>query len=334
VTPLSRIDKKDERIEAIVYSLRKRGYEREGRSDPMRGDRVLCLFLISFLLFSQWGAISYGDDSSRSGPESLLDKYHEIEKELENNSGPVPFHIESSVDTNASHVDIYGTIKYPFEMVKNELLVPTNWCDIVLPDLYVRACTHKKVDDTWLLNIYNVTKFSEPLKDAYQMKFVYRVSELQPAYFNIALTAHEGPSHTKDHQFGLEAIPLEKNRTFIHLRYSFGYSALTFLLMKLFGGSKIGFSITGTDSAGNPVYVEGLRGEVERDVVCYYLAILAYLDTLEAPSDQRFERRTGQWYDLMARFKEQLSEMKKEAYLTYKSRDWQNQQKLQGDLNR
>jgi len=301
----------------------------------MRTTRVLCLFLIvSFFSSSQWGAISYGDDSSRSGPESLLDKYHEIEKELENNSGPVPFHIESSVDTNASHVDIYGTIKYPFEMVQNEFLVPTNWCDIVLPHLNVRACTYKEVNATWLLNIYNVTEFSEPLKDAYQMKFVYRVSELQPVYFNIALTAHEGPSHTKDHQFGLEAIPLEKNRTFIHLRYSFGYSALTFLLMKLFGGSKIGFSITGTDSAGNPVYVEGLRGEVERDVVCYYLAILAYLDTLEAPSDQRFERRTGQWYDLMARFKEQLSEMKKEAYLTYKSRDWQNQQKLQGDLNR
>ena len=80
MTPLSRIDKKDERIEAIVYSLRKRGYEREGRSDPMRGDRVLCLFLISFLLFSQWGAISYGDDSSRPGPEYLLDKYYEIEK--------------------------------------------------------------------------------------------------------------------------------------------------------------------------------------------------------------------------------------------------------------
>jgi hypothetical protein len=300
----------------------------------MRGNRVLCLFLISFLLFSQWGTISYGDDSSRSGPGSLLYKYHEIEKERENNSGAVPFYIESSVNKNASHVDIYGTIKYPFDIVQNELLIPTNWCQIVLPHLDVRACTYKKVNDTWLLNIYNVNKSTEPLEDAYQMRFLYRVSELQPVYFYIALTAHEGPSHTKDHQFGLEAIPVEKNITFIHLRYSFGYSALGYFLMKIFGGTKIGFSIIGTDSAGNPVYVEGLRGSVERDVVYYYLAILAYLDTLKDPSDQRFGRRISQWYDLTAHFKKQLFEMKKEEYLTYKSQDWESQQRLQGDLNR
>jgi hypothetical protein len=42
------------------------------RGCHMRGDRVLCIFLISFLLFFQWDALLYGDDSSRSVPESLL----------------------------------------------------------------------------------------------------------------------------------------------------------------------------------------------------------------------------------------------------------------------
>src|SRR5208283_483711 len=272
----------------------------------MRGDRILCFFLISFLLLSQSGAISYGNDSSRPGPEFLLDKYHEIEKELEKKSDPVPFYIESSINKNASHVDIYGTIRDPFEMVQNEFLVPTNWCDILLPHFNVRACTYKKVNDTWLLNVYNVIKSSDPLEDAYQMKFVYLVSALQPAYFDVALTAPEGPMHTKDHKFRFEAIPLEKNITFIHMRYSFGYSAFGYFLMKIFGGSKIGFSITGTDSAGNPVYVEGLSGEVERDVICYYLAIAAYLDTLKTHSDERFERRISEWYDLTDLFKKQL----------------------------
>ena len=103
--------------------------------------------------------------------------------------------------------------------------------------------------------------------------------------------------------------------------------------MKIFVGSKTGFSIIGTDSSGNPVYVEGLRGSVERDVVYYYLAILAYLDTLEAPSDQRLERRISEWYDLTTRFKKQRFEMKKEEYFTDKSQEWKNQQRLQGDLN-
>lgn len=70
------------------------------------------------------------------------------------------------------------------------------------------------MNDTWLLNIYNITKFSEPLEGAYQMKFKYRVSELQARYFDISLAAPEGPFRTKNHQFGLEAIPLDKGSTF------------------------------------------------------------------------------------------------------------------------
>lgn len=266
--------------------------------------------------------------------ESLIDTYHKIEKELGKSLFAIPFFIESSMSKNASHVDIYGTVKYPFYIVQNDLLVPTNWCEILLPHIKVRACTYKKVNDTWLLNIYNVDKFSEPLEDAYQMKFEYRVSELQPRYFNISLAAPEGPSGTKNHRFGLEATPLDEGSTFIHLRYSFSYSRLVYLLMKLFGGSKIGFSVTGTDSDGNPVYVDGLRGSVERDVVCYYLSLLAYLDTREAPAQQRFEKQISQWYDLAGRYKKQLLQMEKEEYLTHKRQDRESQHKLQETLGK
>jgi hypothetical protein len=61
--------------------------------------------------------------------------------------------------------------------------------------------------------------------------------------------------------------------------------------------------------------------------------ILAYLDTLETPSDQRFERRISQWYDLSARFKKQFYEMSKGEYLKYKSKDRESQQRLQSDLS-
>jgi hypothetical protein len=266
--------------------------------------------------------------------ESLIDKYREVENELGKSPFAVPFSVESSVSKTASHVDIYGTIKYPFDIVQNELLVPTNWCEILLPDIKVGTCTYKKVNNTWLLNIYNLNKFSDPLEDAYQMKFKYRVSELQARYFDISLTAHEGPFHTKDHQFGLEAIPLDEDTTFIHLRYSYGYSSFSYLLMKLFGGSKIGFSVTGTDSNGNPVYVNGLRGSVERNVACYYLALLAYLDTRKIPAEQRFEKQISQWYDLAGQYKKQLLDMEKKDYLTYKRRDRESQQKLQKILDK
>ena len=297
-------------------------------------NRVLCLFLaVSFLLSSQWREISCGEDSLSVGRESLIDKYHKIEKELEKSTLAIPFYIESSVTQNASQVDIYGTINYAFGLVKNEFLVPTNWCEIVLPHPGVKACTYKKMDDRWLLNIYNVDTFSKPLEDAYQMKFVYRVSELQPVFFDVALTAPEGPVHTKKHEFDLEATPLDEGSTFIHLRYSYRYSPLAYLFMKVFGGSKSGFSVTGTDSDGNAVYVDGLRGSVERDVACHYLAILAYLDTLKIPAEQRFEKRISQWYDLAALYKKQLLEMEEGEYLAYKRQARERQQRLQSDLN-
>ena len=239
---------------------------------------------------------------------------------------------------NASHVDIYGTIKYPFDIVKNELQLPTNWCDIVLLHSNVRASTYKKVNDTWLLTLYNVKKFQDPLKDAYQMNFEYRVIAQRIGFFAISLAAREGIFSTKDHQFRLEAIPLDEERTFIHLRYSYRYSRLGYFLMKsyfsIFGGGKIGFSVIGTDSDGNPVYVGGLRGAVEGNVLRYYLTILAYMDTLKIPVEQRFEKRMSQWYDLTARYKRQLFEMESEEYLTYKRQDQESQLILQGALNR
>jgi hypothetical protein len=294
--------------------------------------------VISFFLFSLWCEISYGDDSLRTGRESLIDKYHKIEKELKKSSSVIPFYLESSMSQNASHVDIYGTIKYPFDIVENGLQLPTNWCDIVLLHTEVRACTYKKVNNTWLLTLYNVKKFRDPLEDAYPMKFEYHVIAQQLGFFAISLSAREGPFGTKDHQIGLEVLPLDEGRTFIHLRYSLRYNPLGYFLMKsyssIFGGGRIGFSVIGTDRDGNPVYVGGLRGAIESDVLRYYLAILAYMDTLKIPIEQRFEKRMSQWYDLTARYKRQLFEMEKEEYLTHKRQDQESQLILQEALNR
>jgi len=274
------------------------------------------------------------DYSVHTGREFLIDKHHTIEKELKKSPSAVPFYIESSVNNDASVVDVYGTMEYPFDSVQSEFLVPTNWCKILLSNMNVRACTYSKVNDTWLLDDYKVNEFAEPLKDAYQMKFEYHVNELQSRYFHILLNAPEGPFHSKDHRVELEAIPLDQGRTFIHLRYSFRYNALVSVALNLCGGGKTGFTVVGTDSDGNPVYVGGLRGEVERTVVRYYLANLAYMDTLKVPAEQRFEKRISRWYDLASRYKKQLIEMDKEEYFTSKRQDRTASQILQAELNK
>ncbi|RJQ16437.1 MAG: hypothetical protein C4560_09410, partial [Nitrospiraceae bacterium] len=143
--------------------------------------RVLGLSLvISLLLLFGWCEISYSDDSLPAGSEFLVNKYGKILKELEKSPSAVPFYLESSVSKSASHVDIYGTIEYPFNMVINELQLPINWCDILLLHFKVRACTYKKMKDTWLLTIYNVDKSSDPLEDADQLEFEYHILAQQP----------------------------------------------------------------------------------------------------------------------------------------------------------
>jgi hypothetical protein len=104
--------------------------------------------------------------------------------------------------------------------------------------------------------------------------------------------------------------------------------------LKLSDGGKTGFTVVGTDSDGNPVYVGGLRGEVERTVVCYYLANLAYMDTLKVPAERRFEKRISRWYDLASRYKKQLIEMDKEEYFTSKRQDRTASLILQDELNK
>ncbi len=302
----------------------------------MRMMRVLFLFSVIISLVLQWCELSYGNESSLSGRQSLIDKYHNIQEGLTIGPPTLPLFVKSSENSNSNtvYVDIYSTAHYPFSFIKDQLLIPANWCEIVLPHPDIRACTYKKTHDAWLLNIYSVNKFSIPLDDAYQMKFVYHIDALQPSYFDIALTANEGPSYTEHHQLGFEMAPLNKDTTLIHLRYSFGYRSWGYFLMKLLGGGKIGFSVIDTDSNGNPVYVGGPRGAAERNAVRFYLAILAYMDTFKIPVEQRFEKQINQWYDLAAPYRKQLLEMEKDNYIVYKRQDHRNQQILQSESNK
>ncbi len=77
----------------------------------------------------------------------------------------------------------------------------------------------------------------------------------------------------------------------------------------------------------------GMRGAVERNAVRYYLALLAYLDTMALPADQRFEKRINEWFDLTARYP-QLYEMDKEQYLADKRREHRDQLRLQEESDR
>ncbi|MBC7391765.1 MAG: hypothetical protein H7340_00405, partial [Variovorax sp.] len=85
------------------------------------------------------------------------------------------------------------------------------------------------------------------------------------------------------------------------------------------GSDKVGFTVTGKNGKGEPDYIGGVRGVVERNTMRYYLAIDAYLD---APSPQQQDQRTAAWFDATEQYALQLHEMPKDDYVAMKRSEY------------
>ena len=95
------------------------------------------------------------------------------------------------------------------------------------------------------------------------------------------------------------------------------------------GSGKVGFSVTGTDPDGKPIFVGGIRGVIERNTIRYYFAIESYLETLALKPGKRFLARINKWFELTERFPRQLHELDKKDYLEYKQHEHADQLQLQ-----
>jgi hypothetical protein len=272
-------------------------------------------------------------DNPRSGEDILLDIYHRIEARIEKSAFGFPLYLESFERDDRVHVDVYGIFDYPFGSVLKALDVPSHWCDIVSLHPNVKACTYRELNDVWLLTFYIGRKFYQPPEDAHQVIYRYQNVVKQREYADIMLTADKGPFGTKDHRMRFQALPLDRGRTFIHVSYAYSGGVALRLAEKGYfatlGRGKVGFTVTGTDRYGNPVYIGGRRAAVERNAVRYYFAIESFMNTLRYPEKKRFSMRISEWYDLTNRYRKQLFELDKKDYLTFKTREHENQVLLQ-----
>ena len=87
--------------------------------------------------------------------------------------------------------------------------------------------------------------------------------------------------------------------------------------------------MTGTDRKGNPVYIGGPRGAIERNAVRYYFAIQSFMNTLRYPETSRFSMRIIEWYNLTILYRKQLFDLEKNDYLAFKTKEHENQLILQ-----
>lgn len=293
--------------------------------------QFLLFLLATAILFST--ASASAAEKPRSGEEVLLDAYHKNLSRLETNSLGPPLLLESVERDNRAHVNIYGIFDYPFSRVADVLKVPANWCDIVFLHPNVKTCTYRERTDESLLTFYFGRKTYQPPEGRTEVIASFRNVSQHQGYLDIILDADQGPFGTKDHKMRFEAVPIDGGRTFVHVSYAYSDSAALHLAAKIYfatlGHGKVGFTVTGKDKDGNPEYIGGTRGAVERSAVRYYLAIQSFMNTVRYPEESRFSMRISEWHDLTTRYRKQLYDLEKQEYMTSKAKEHQNQITLQ-----
>jgi hypothetical protein len=94
------------------------------------------------------------------------------------------------------------------------------------------------------------------------------------------------------------------------------------------GRGKVGFTQTHKPPGTTPDYISGMRGVVERNTMRYYLAIDAYLDSLESPEKDQVQKRLDQWFSSTELYRRQLHELDRDDYLSMKHQEYARMKSL------
>jgi hypothetical protein len=281
--------------------------------------------LVVACLACAFGGIVSAEVSAVDSAAALHAKYASLRDQLSHNQFQRPLHLDSMETPDELRGDIHALIGYPFPAVSAALKGADRWCDILILHLNIKACRASTDAPETVLRVYIGRKFDEPLNAAHRVELVYRVAAEASDYFRLVLNADTGPFGTRNHRIMLEAVPLDRGRTFIHLSYAYGYGRSAKIAMQTYlrtlGSRKVGFTVTERRVDGQLVRVGGLRAALERNVMRYYLAIDAYLAALAAPPEERLEERLRDWFASTEHYALQLHELDQSEYLEMKRRE-------------
>jgi hypothetical protein len=295
-----------------------------------RCDAVLLIFFFSCLIFAQTG-MSFARDVLVSGsPEVALQaKYMALRDRLDQNEFQRPLSLDSSETDGELRGEIHAVLDFPFRETALALRGTHAWCDILNLHLNVKYCRARTKKTANSLSLSVGRKHEQPLDKASTVDLTFHADATNPDYLRIVLQAVNGPLDTRDYRIVLEAIPLERQRTFIRLSYSYETSLMARLAMQCYfstlGRDKVGFTVTGRTDDGRPIYTREMRGVIERNTMRYYLAIEAYLGTMAIPEDRRLDIRLNNWFAATERYPLQLHEMDRATYLKMKRREYERQ---------
>lgn len=263
---------------------------------------------------------------------ALREKHASLQEELWQNQFKRPLVLDSAESANRLKGDVYAIVDYSFGAVSTGLTDPDHWCDVLLLHLNTKYCQAEVKPSGTTLNVNVGTKAPEELADAPRLVFNYRVAAATREYFEIVLNAKEGPMGTSGYRISLKALALPNGKTFLYLVYSYAVSFSGRIAMQTYlgtiGNGKVGFSVIGKQADGQPDYIGGVRGLMERNTMRYYLAIDTFLGAASAAPAARPEKRLQDWFTATERYARQLHEMDRTTYVEMKRAEYARQQSV------
>lgn len=294
---------------------------------------VARLFAVALMCASV--SVAYAADTNAAAASVLRAKHEALQDQLARNQFQKPLVMVSGDTASSVTGDIYAFINTPFVTAGAALNSPVRWCDILMLHLNTKYCRASVGISGNVLQVNMGNKFDQPVGEAYRLDLAYRVVAESPGYLKLMLTADEGPLSTRDYRVVLEAVPLDSGGTFLHFTYSYGYGFAGKLALQAYlatiGRGKVGFTVVGQQSDGQPMHIAGLRGVVERNTMRYYLAIEAFLGALSVAPDQpnspnlsnaRLEKALQDWFTGIERYPRQLHELQRHEYLDMKRKEY------------
>lgn len=251
----------------------------------------------------------------------LLAKRVEFQSQLRAKTFDEPLYLASREAGDRMEGDVYAELAIPFTRVSTVLSSAESVCSLLFLHLNVRSCAPSTSASGETLTLSVGPKRAAAVGAVYSM----HVDVANAIYQKVTLLAAEGALSTKDYRIVFESTPIESNRTFLHFDYAYGTSTLAKLAMGAYlataGRSKIGFTVTGTQSDGRPQYVQGERASLERNVIRNYLALLAYSGVIAGTPQAQLDARLRAWFALTERHAAQLHELDLAEYLQEKHSD-------------
>jgi hypothetical protein len=277
------------------------------------------------------GTASAQESAGTAEPSAaaLRAQYTVLAGQYQRNPFQRPLRVESSEGPDGLKGEITALVEHPFAVTAAALDAPSHWCEILILHLNTKYCRATMEGQRAILHVVIGKKYDQPMEQAYRVDFVYRVATEGRDYLQVTLTADEGPLGTHDYRIVLEAAPVEGGRTFVRLSYSYSYGMVAQLAMQVYlvtiGRGKVGFTVVGKESDGQPRYIAGMRGVTERNTMRYYLAVESYLGALSVPPQERVEKSLHDWFDAIERYPRQLHEMQQDDYLAMKRKEYARQ---------